>query len=87
MRVVVELSILSGLLRELEKHQESDRIWLEYRGARINRNNYILVRKNKYGRMELIPSEAYIPGLIDIDELYKFFKQIIKRDKNLSKPQ
>ena len=87
MRVVVELSILSGLLRELYKHQESDRIWLEYRGGRINKNNYILVRKNKYGRMELIPCEAYIPGLIDIDVLYKFIKQIIKRDKNLSKPQ
>jgi hypothetical protein len=87
MRVIVELSILRGLLSELEKHQESDRIWLEYRGVRINKNNYILVRKNKYGRMELIPREAYIPGLIDIDELYKFLKQIIKRDKNLSKPQ
>ena len=59
MRVVVELSILSGLLRELYKHQESDRIWLEYRGVRINKNNYILVRKNKYGRMELIPCEFF----------------------------
>jgi len=87
MRVGVELSILSGLLSELETHPESDRIWLEYRGARVNKNNYILVRKNQYGRMELIPSKAYIPDLIDIDELYKFLKQIIKRDKNLSKPQ
>lgn len=87
MRIGVELSILSGLLGELEAHPESDGIWLEYRGVRINKKNYILVRKNKYGKMELIPSKAYIPGLIDIGELYKFFKQIIKRDKDLSKPQ
>jgi len=79
----IRLDILSGLLNELERHNESKHIYLEWRGQRMTQNNFILTRKDIEGKKDLVPSAIYINGKSEIRELFTFMKGLFKKEKGL----